>query len=153
MLGWPLRSTLMWVYWDAHTEASHEAHGILLIGWWQTYISPMRAQMYIGRGTHVGPTSQLVASLHGSHHWQLICGPWECPSLAIHGAHGILLSGKFVKKMTINKSWVWISEVIRPVDKNYICNNSSNGHGMEIPTKRQHFTIMKMTVVMETRHI
>ena len=55
--------------------------------------------------------------------------------------------------MTMNLSRVWISEIIRPVDKNYICENSSNGHGIEIPTKRQHFTIMQMTVFMETRHI
>ena len=55
--------------------------------------------------------------------------------------------------MTIDLTYVWISEIIRLVDKNYICKNSSNGHGIEIPTKRQHFTIMQVTVFMETRHI
>ena len=72
--------------------------------------------MDISRGQNVGPTHQLAASPHGSQQWQPMCGPWECLALAIHGTHGILLSGKFVKKMTITLTWIWIREIICPVD-------------------------------------
>ena len=46
-------------------SAPHETHGILLAGWWQTYIGPMLAQLGISRGKYVGPTWQLVAITHG----------------------------------------------------------------------------------------
>ena len=57
------------------------------------YIGSMLGQMGISRGKYVGPAWQLVASPHGPHHWQPMWGPWECHSLAIHGANTILLSG------------------------------------------------------------
>ena len=40
-------------------------HGILLAGWWQTYIGPVLAQTGISRGKYMGSTWQLVASPHG----------------------------------------------------------------------------------------
>ena len=68
---------LWWGCFERHTHRPPPwAHGLLLVG------NDMR-----------GPVWQLVASPHGPHHWQPMCDPWECPSLAIHGAHRILLSG------------------------------------------------------------
>ena len=95
-LGWPLWP-VMWMLREAHTFAATQlikwAYANLLAGWLQTCIGPMLGQMGISRGKYVGPAWQLVVSPHVPHHWQPMWGPWECPSLAIHGAHRILLSG------------------------------------------------------------
>ena len=53
----------------------------------------MLSQMGNSGGKYIGPACQLVASPHGPHHWPPMCGPRECPPLAIHGAHMGLLFG------------------------------------------------------------